>query len=384
MTAHRGALALTALAAAAATWIPAGVAAQEAGELVLKQGAPLAGDQYLAGGSVDVLARVRGDLLAAGGQVGVGADVDGDVLAVGGLVYVAATVRDDLRAAGGRVIVVGEVGDELTAVGGDVLLRRTGQVRGRALLAGGRVRLLGDVAKGLHAAAEVVEIDGAVGGDAVVWARQVVLGPSARIAGDLRVTSENPPRIAPGAVVAGAVAREAPRPEGGRAAVGRLLRGAALQLGLLLAAWAWLALAPVAAREAGRVGREEPALAMGMGVAVLFGLPVAALGLAVTVVGIPVAVAAVAAWVLVALAGYCAAAVRLGDALRRWIGRERDPLLLGHRLASTLAALLLLRALQAVPVLGVAVTLAALVSGAGSVARAVQLLRLRARARAAT
>ena len=97
----------------------------------------------------------------------------------------------------------------------------------------------------------------------------------------------------------------------------------------------------------------------------------------------PLALAAVASWLLVALAGYCAAAVRLGEALRQMLGRDGEPLRLGTRLASTLAALLLLRMLQAIPVVGAAVTLSALVFGSGAVARAAQLLHLRARARLA-
>jgi hypothetical protein len=259
-----------------------------------------------------------------------------------------------------------------------VVVRRAAWVDGRAILGGGRVRVLGGIGRGLVAGGEVVEIDGPVGGDARIRARQVILGPSARIEGNLVVDGGATPRIDPAARVAGKVEVESSAPVGARAMMGRLLQAFALQLGLLLAAWAWLVLAPGLAREAGRVARAEPTLSLGFGVAVLFGLPVAALALAVTVVGIPVAVAAGAAWVLAGVAGYCAAAVRLGDALRAAARRDPARLLLGTRLAWTLVALLLLRALGAIPVLGPAVAVTALVLGAGAVARAVQLLRARA------
>jgi lysylphosphatidylglycerol synthetase-like protein (DUF2156 family) len=206
----------------------------------------------------------------------------------------------------------------------------------------------------------------------------VIGGRSARIDGTLLVGGGATPRIDPAARVAGRIEAEPPAPVGARAVLGGLLRAVALQLGLLLAAWAWLVLAPGLAREAGRVARTEPTLSLGFGVAVLFGLPVAALALAVTVVGIPVAVAASAAWILAGVAGYCAAAVRLGDALRAAARRDPERLLLGTRLAWTLLALLLLRVLEAIPVLGPAVAVTALVLGAGAVARAVQLLRARA------
>jgi hypothetical protein len=350
---------------------------QDTGEVVVREGR-LAGNQYLAGGSVDVLGAVDGNLAAAGGQVGVGGAVSGDVLAAGALVYVGGAVGGDVRALGGRVLVTGPVGGDVLAAGGEVVLRRHASIDGRALLGAGRVRVLGRIGRGLLAGGEVVEIDGAVGGDVRVRARYVSLGPGARIEGDLVVDGGATPRIDPAARIRGRVRVEAPQGEGARGVLGKVLRAAALQLGMLLAAWAWLVLAPGVAREAGRVARSEPTLSLGLGVAVLLGLPLAAVALAITVVGIPVAVAAGAAWLLAGVAGYCAAAVRLGDGLRTVARREPPRLLLGTRLAWTLLALLLLRALEAIPVLGPAVAITALVLGTGAVARAVQLLRARA------
>jgi len=95
-------------------------------------------------------------------------------------------------------------------------------------------------------------------------------------------------------------------------------------------------------------------------------------------VGIPLALAAVATWGLAMLAGYASTAVCLGDGLRRRMGQGDDRL--GPRLLGTAVALAALRALEAVPWLGVAVAAGALVLGAGAVGRAVQLAWARARA----
>jgi cytoskeletal protein CcmA (bactofilin family) len=336
------------------------------------------GDQYLAAPEVRVTGAVDGDLIAAGATVTVTGEVRGDLVAAAGRVEVAGRVSDDVRVAGGQVHVRGEVGDEVLAAGGEVVLHRGSAVGGKATLAGRNVVAAGSVRKDLRVGAERVELDGEVGGTAGIVAERVVVGPRARIAGDLVVRSREAPLIDPGAQVGGRVVRLPPRDGGLGGLLGTVLRAVAFQLGLLVLAWAWLVLVPGVSREAVRVERQEPGVSLGFGVGVLFGLPAAALALTITFVGIPLALAALATWGLAMLAGYASTAVCLGDWLRQRMGQGDDRL--GPRLLGTAVALAALRALEAVPWLGVAVAAGALVLGAGAVGRAVQLAWARARA----
>jgi cytoskeletal protein CcmA (bactofilin family) len=109
------------LAAALAVSGPLVAGAQEFQQLLVKKGT-LKGDQYLAGGTVDVHGSVEGDLTMAGLQAGLDGTVTDDVNAVGLLVHVGGVVGDDVRALGGRVIVQGWVGDALLAAGGEIAL----------------------------------------------------------------------------------------------------------------------------------------------------------------------------------------------------------------------------------------------------------------------
>jgi cytoskeletal protein CcmA (bactofilin family) len=352
--------------------------AQEFGELLVKKGI-LHGDQYLAGGTVDVHGTVEGDLSMAGVQAGLDGRVTGDVAAVGVLVHVGGIVGDDVRALGGKVIVEGWVGDGLLAAGGEVLLTRGTRVGGTAMLAGRRVTVLGDVEGDLLAVGEVVELAGDVRGSTSIRSDEVIVGPKAKLLGDLVVRGSKPPRIAPGAFVGGRVVVEEPGPIGLLARLRGIVGAAAMQVGLLLVAWAWMALAPRLSRESVVLEwRGFPAVA-GIGLAVAFGLPIVAGLLAITVVGIPVAVGTAAVWALLMLAGYSSTAVCLGD----WLasrGRGGVPdASLGRRLLRTFLALLLLRAAAAVPWVGAAVTVGAVVVGAGAVARAAQEAHQRGR-----
>ncbi len=374
MTAGRA----TRLAVALALCGPVAAPAQEYRELNVKKGR-IVGDQYLAGATVDVHGEVKGDLTMAGLQAGLDGTVSGDVNAAGFLVRVGGVVGDDVRALGGRVIVQGWVGDGLLVAGGEISLTRGTRVGGNAILGGRRIVNLGDVDGNLDAAGSYVEIDGDVSGVVRIHSDEVVIGPKARLAGDLRVTGANPPRIADGARIGGAVTVSAP----GRQSLGAwgvdAARAMLIQIGMLLLAWAWTALLPALARDAAALEWRSPWFAETLGIAAVAGLPLAALLLAMTVLGIPVAMAAAAAWVLLVLAGYSSTALCLGSWLRSRIRRLPGDPGSRERLLWTLVALIVLRAAAALPWVGWLVTVGAVLAGAGAVARAAQLAHARGR-----
>lgn len=358
-------------------------AAQEYRELNVKKGR-LVGDQYLAGATVDVLGRVEGDLTMAGLQAGLDGTVSGDVNAAGFLVHVGGVVGDDARALGGKVIVEGSVGDGLLVAGGEIELTRGTRVGGDAILAGRRIVNLGDVDGDLDAAGSYVEIHGDVKGIARIHSDEVVIGPKARLLGDLVVTGANPPRIAEGARIAGKVTVAAPdrRTPGGWVVAGA--RAALMQIGMLLLAWAWMALAPGLARDAAALEWRSPWFAETLGIAAVVGLPIASVLLAISVVGIPVAIGTASLWTLLVLAGYSSTALCLGTWMRGRVRRSPGDPRLGGRLLWTFLALLLLRAAAGLPWAGWVVTAAAVLAGAGAVARAAQLAHARGRVRPTT
>jgi hypothetical protein len=366
------------LAAGAALLSGEGARAQELDELLVKKGT-IRGDQYLAGGTVDVHGRVQGDLYMMGLQAGLDGTVSGDVAAAGGVVHVGGVVGDDARVLGGQVTVQGFVNDGLLAGGGRIEITRNSRVGGNAILGGRQILARGDVDGDLEVAGLHVEVDGDVRGLTRIRSDDVVIGPHARLKGGLVVRGANPPRIAEGARIEGPVELERPTPPGLREWLVSAARAALLQVGLLLVVLAWLVLAPGLARDAEALEWRRFGLAHGMGVAAVVGLPFAAVLLALTIVGIPVAIAIASTWTLLVLAGWSSTALCLGDWLRARARRGATRPLLGERLLWTYLALLLLRAGAAIPWAGWLVTLGALLAGAGAVARAAQLAHERRR-----
>jgi hypothetical protein len=366
------------LALAGALLAAGSVGAQEFQELIVKKGI-LRGDQYLAGGTVDVHGKVEGDLTMAAAQAGLDGIVTGDVAAIGALVHVGGVVGDDVRVLGGRVIVQGSVGDGLLAGGGEVTLTRGTRVGGKAILGGRRVVDLGDVDGDLLAAGQYVEIAGDVRGRTTVRADEVVIGPKARLSGDLVVRSPNPPRIAEGARISGKVILDEIPGPGFLGWLRIAARAAAMQVGLLLVAWSWMVFAPRLSRDAAVLEWRETGIVQGFGFAVVVGLPILAVLLAITVVGIPLAVGVAAIWAVLLLVGYSSTAICLGGWLRARRPGVASAARLGESLLWTLLALLLLRGAEAIPWVGSVVTAGAVFWGAGAVARAAQLAHRRGR-----
>ena len=361
-----------------------GAAAQEYRELNVKKGT-LVGDQYLAGATVDVHGRVEGDLTMAGLQAGLDGTVSGDVNAAGFLVHVGGVVGDDVRALGGKVIVQGWVGDGLLVAGGEIALTRGTRVGGDAILGGRRIVDLGDVDGDLHAAGAYVEIDGDVAGVARIHSDEVVIGPKARLRGDLVVTGAQPPRIAEGASdrregVGGRSGPPHPGSLGGRRRAGGpdADRDAAPGVGLDGAG-------ARAGAGRGRAGVEEPVVRRdaghrgGRGTSHRLRAPRTHRG------GDP---------------GRHRDGIRLDPPRPGRLlldgavpgrldatGGYADPRgtrALGERLLWTLLALFLLRGAAELPWVGWVVTVAAVLAGAGAVARAAQLARARGRVRPTT
>ncbi len=343
--------------------------AQDVDGLVVRKG-PLAGDQYLAGVTVDVHGRVDGDLAMLGVQAGLDGICTGDVLAAGAVVHVGGIVGDDVRVLGGQVTVQGSVGDGLLAAGGEILVTPNTIVGGRALVAGRRILAHGDFHGGLLAAGEHVELRGDVRRGARILSDDVEVGPRARIDGDLVVVGRNPPRIADGARISGKVSVEAPPGSAGTGRLRAILVAAAMQVGMLLVVWAWLVLAPGLARRAATLEWRRTSFDVGIGVAVALGLPLAAALLAASVVGLPLAAGVLSVWGLALLLGWAATAVCLGEWLR--VRVRPASVGLGPRLAFAFLALLLLRAGVTLPWVGWAVAAGALLAGTGAVARAAQ------------
>lgn len=324
-------------------------------------------DTYLAGGTVYSLAKIAGDLVTAGGQITVENEVEGDILAAGGQITVRARVGDDVRAAGGNITLSGTVGDDAIIGAGTVIIAPTADIGGRAWLAGGNVEVHGKVGRSLRAAGAHIVIAGDIAGDVDLTAESIDILPGAVVGGSLRYSSPNEANIAPGARIAGAVARELlpARPRHERVAAGAVRFG--LSVSLMLTAIVLFLLFPRASTTSARNIVESPWKSLGIGFALVAATPFAILILFATLIGAWLALIALALYLVLLLTGFLTGILCVGGFGLRLIGKDKNPTKGWHTL-SIVAAFVALWIVGLVPILGGLVCFAILLFGLGGLA----------------
>jgi hypothetical protein len=151
----------------------------------------IAQDRYAAGRTVEFDGPPGQDVFLAGNRVTVAAPVGGSAHLVGRRVAINAAVAGDLFAAGYSVTVTAPVGGDASVTGYEVTL---GPVTGNLRAAGSEVTVASVGGYALITGADLV-LQGAIAGDAVLVADDIVFGPGARVAGALTIYAEDPASI---------------------------------------------------------------------------------------------------------------------------------------------------------------------------------------------
>jgi hypothetical protein len=167
-------------------------------------------------------------------------------------------------------------------------------------------------------------VNGAVSGDVHFAGDKIRLGPNARISGEVYYRSGGDLVLDPGAEVSGGIRKSTSDRAWRRAARGAtIVGGITVSLGMVLLGAILVLGMPRFSREAGAAIRAQPWLTMGVGCAMLVGVPVALAVLVVTLVGIPLAILLAFAYGALLMLGYLIAAIFVGDlALERIDARK--------------------------------------------------------------
>ena len=233
-----------------------------------------------------------------------------------------------------------------------------GQTVGDVVVVDGSVRINGRVTGDVVAISAPVRINGPVEGDVVSIAERVVIGAGGRVNGDLSYVDEKPLITVPGAV-------------GGKteklkfddiftpwsAIAAWIALWLAVSVSSLLLGLALLWLAPRSLEAALEVARTSTGPAIGIGLAVFFGLPAVAVLLMITLLGIPLGIAVLLSLLPIYAIGYTASAYALGRAI------VKPPT---GRFLAFLAGWGILRVIALIPVLGGLAWFAATVFGLGA------------------
>ena len=157
-----------------------------------------------AGALVTVNTTSTGDVSIAGAQVAFSGSVGGNLKAAGAVVDVTGNVTGNAEI-GGAVAKVGlTTGGHLFVGGASITVAPGTDVRGEMQVFGAVVVISGHVGGPVQAGGAVVTFDAQADGAVDIAGNRVIIGPNARIGGDLTVRSPNAPEIAASATISGA------------------------------------------------------------------------------------------------------------------------------------------------------------------------------------
>jgi hypothetical protein len=248
--------------------------------------------------------------------------------------------------------------DDQIVITGDVVIEQ-GDTVGDVIIAHGSVRIRGRVTGDVLAADAPVRINGRVEGDVVTIAERAVIGAGGRVDGDLSYWDKEPLITVPGAVGGKTEKLDFDEtlgfPLGGIAAW--IAIWLAMSISTLLLGLALLWLAPRALEAAREVARTSTGAAIGIGLAVFFGLPAVAVLLMITILGLPLGIALLLALLPIYALGYTTSAFLLGRAI------VKPP---RGRIPAFLAGWAILRVIALVPGVGALAWFGATVFGLGA------------------
>lgn len=331
---------------------------------------------FLAGEEVIASQKTTDDLFAAGSMVdadGAGAD---HLFLAGGDITVSNAQVSDMIAFGGEIrLNAATVTDDVIVAGGDILAKETFDIGGTAVIAGGRVRFEAPVGGDLRIGASDIFVNSTVAGTARLSGEAIVLGPNARIEGDLLYRGDSL-SVDPAAVIEGSrtqlAASESSTAEEFGAGVGAffLYFGLSIIVSYFVIVALLVVAVPGLMRATSSMLQSTPLRALGIGVLYAFIVPVLGIVLLWTVIGIPLAVLLFVASLALTPIAVAVSAHFIGMAARRTVTRNSGPPeSTAARILWPLAGVVVLFVVSLIPLIGFLVMLFAMLFGLGAFVR---------------
>jgi len=319
-----------------------------------------------AGGRNVEVASTSPDAVAAGEAVNLVGGVLDNFLGAGKLVQISGPVGGDAFLAGETIEVRESVEGDVYAIGETVRVPSGVTIGGNLYFGGAILDLDGTVDGDLVGGGADLMIDGTVHGDVRVDAANLAVGPNAVIDGDLVYESLEASESIHGTVAGDVTWTATEKPvkhhdEGG-GFVSWMLWNLFFFGGALVAGMALLLLFPLVLKRPTEILEGEWPVSLGVGFAVLLGVPALALFLLIFVIPIPLSALAMAVWLPATYVARLVAAYAVGKLV---LERGKD-----DKVAKPLGALavgmVILHVLYAIPVLGFLLMMIATVFGLGA------------------
>jgi len=321
------------------------------------------GDLFVAGGQIRVGGTIEGDLFIAGGDLEVSGHVLGDLISSSGTLRMSGQVDGNIRSYAGNLSVKGTVGHSVTVAGGDLTIDRDSKIGGSITSFAGREVVDGHVGRDLVAMGGTMSIGGTINGSAKLRCGELTIDSAAQIGGPVDFQGDKPPEVSSQAKLASPVHFEKLKHGEDYNSVHHWVWQVIWVAAFILFGLVLFSLMPKFAQESVTAG-EQIGVTSGLGVLVLFGVPVAACIACVTVVGLFIGISTLFVW----FASLYFAQIIVGAVVGQWLmGRTHELWPLIGRMAVGLA---IVRLCTMIPHVGGWAKFAAILWGIGAISLA--------------
>jgi cytoskeletal protein CcmA (bactofilin family) len=320
-----------------------------------------------AGAMVDIEATVTGPVEAAGAEVIIAGDVGGDVRAGAGLVEVRGKVGGETYLGGAVVRFDGMASKSVQAAAATIEIGQNATIAGDLLAGGASMTVAGTIGGAANLSGAAIVFNGKADGTVTVSSDDLIVGPTARIGGDLVVVSRQQPVIADGAIIAGQVRLQEPTGWWALPAwLWALLGAAVVAAGAVLAGVILLLIGRSTFEDGLDNAAFRPISSGFIGLATLILLPIVAALLMATVIGLSFGLAFLLILPFLLVAGHAVVAACIGVWLFDRTGGPRSP---GRLIVFMIAGAVVIAIVWLIPWVGPLLAFLAMLVGAGAYIR---------------
>ncbi len=333
------------------------------------------GDYYVSVGPfgrTTMSGTVAEDMVAVAGSALVNGSIGGDALLLAGAAQLHASTSDDVRIVAGEAVISEAVGGDVFVLAGTLQVLSSAKIAGNVYFFGGDATIEGTVAGSLYGTAERMRVDGQIGQNIDVRTPAgLTLGDQASVAGTVTYTSAVPLQRSQGSVVEGSIVEQTTKSADAR----EVARDVLTPLFVILFASLSLFLLFKRGLQALVEHIDESMLiASGVGAAAIFGAPIVAMLLLVTVLGLLLGLMVLGGLVILYTVALALMGVVAGAFMSKYV-RGR----LEVSLPTIIVGSIVLQGLMFIPVLGIVLVALCFILTLGGLTRsAYQVLHTRA------
>lgn len=333
-------------------------------EKVILKGEVIEKDLYTSGSRVKNEGLVKGDLIAASYEFENIGEVQRDLILAAQFAQISGEIKGDFRIAALDLKMDGKVNGNSTIIASTFLQSSKGTIGGSAVGFAEEGEFNGTVNGDIRGSYETLIVNASVKGDIRVNAGELILGPKAKIEGNVFYTSDINLSEREGSQVLGRIVRKDPpvikknlEIEKTFEFVKWIFRGIGL-LSILLMGAILSFVVPNKTKELGEMIQRRPLYVIGVGIVGLIVIPVLSIFSLITIIGIPLGIILLAFYLLLLYLGKLVLGIWLGQ---RILNKEKSPIY--HVLLGTL----IISILGFLPYVGFIVKFASVILGIGAI-----------------